>query len=298
MRKAVYGVLAVFACVSAILVLTETAPPSEVEVLAIRENRAFLVTSAEETLELTLFLSHGETFLTERANIVGARIVGDDVSLAMTVAAVVPGETTMYRGNEYLVYHFLLDWQEVYLTSGRLDVHEAKFELDYRNGVEMSLAIGDLSLVFAPVAPATHIDFFRLYGETVHLDGRERLVALVIGLEPRVLGSLTITMIELCLRGVSLDLAGGVLLDPDGAERMPPASSPSGGIMLGESGLYRFPLIDGSSGIAFSRFPLLIHYRYLGVDLVYAIDDFQYFRKPFFAEVDDADISRYRHHYS
>lgn len=290
MHKVILAVLGVFLIVSIVLIITEKENIEEVEILALRESRSLLIANSGDTVTITLYFSVKDTFLTAVANISSCQINDTDETIDLAVRNIIIGDEAKYKGRKYWAYHYELGFSEVFPGEAVIVFEDARIVIAYNNNETIEIGIGALSLCFWDLGQSAHLDFSRLYGTTISEGGTERLESIGIEFVNRALDTVTIIAIETYVEGMTIDVMKGSTADH---LEYPEVE----GVPISDASLWEFGLDYDDRCFPVYRFPLFITYRYLDDVYWLVIDDFLFFRKIPFFEVDDAIVQSYLYHY-
>ncbi|MGI6392470.1 MAG: hypothetical protein ACOX16_02495 [Candidatus Izemoplasmatales bacterium] len=294
MHKLVFTAIGLFIIASLVLVLTEKDKPQTIEILALKENRSLLISDNDENVIITLFLSQKDSFFTAIDYIQSCRIEDDEEEIELEVIDIIAGNEVLYKGNTYWQYQFVLGFHEVFVRDSILEFADARCVVEYENDVELAIAIGGITLCLIDICQTVHLDFLRLFGNTEILSEGERLASITIELENRGFDTVMIKGIETYVTGMDISLDNGSIIIDGESE---PITIESFRLPPGDGVLCNFKVNFVNDSLPVYRFPLFITYEYLGIEYKLIIDDFPYFRKAPFYEVDDAIVATYLYHY-
>ena len=296
MHKLVFIALGLFLIASLVLIIFERDSKDTIEMIAVKESRSLLIENSNETFEIGLYISGLNSFLTEKENIASFKIHDDLEELDLSLQEIIVGEEVTYNSTTYWQHHFRLGFDEIYVSGAIIDFENAYCLIVYNNEVTIDIAIGSLALCFLEMPVSYYLDFTRLSGTTTDVENTEVLNALKVEFDLKGLEQVTITSINTFVSGLIIDL--GSTTTADEATANPDCFHiEEGKIVISDDCYLTIPIQFQQKTFPVFRFPLVISYTYLNEDCVLVIDDFQYYRKAAFFEVDHENIASYIHHY-
>ncbi len=312
MKKWLLIIIGFYLVTGALLILFAKDPQSEFEVLSIKKTQSRLMVP-EEMLTFDFYVSDSECFFIDSENVIDASLSDEDVEITIELASIsVENTPTAYLDKLYYPCTFSFSFTEIVLSGGKLDIKDGICRLTYINEAEFELPIGDLCLYFSDVSQILHLDFTRLYAVVGEYENKEYMSGIVIGLEGFTIGDIPITRIDTGISIVYLDVSKAKPLEQAisytkdikellGVDTYCPIQEylpdNQSAFELNGSELVFFPMKYTERIIDLRRFYLEIEYEYLGQSYSFVIDDFVYYQKNPFQEVDADEVSRHIYKY-
>lgn len=290
MRRIFVSVIAVFIIGAAILISLEYHWEKSISVITILQSYSRLITDPKEELSIPIHVSNPDSFLTDLESIDYASLLSDTNEIEVIISDI--RETNQTENLDTSVYTlFYLDLQFAYefVTDDFLDFIHARLTITYVNGDQLSLEVGDISLMFREIQESAHIDLFRLGAQRTDSDDGDYICGVYIGFQNQSGSDVTIRQVDIGFETILLDLNASVFLNAVPEEGMTVddilgfAYDPVQGIqetdvLLVQNCLLFLPL-DYQEGIErIHRFPIIITYEYQEEEYQYLIDDFIFFQ--------------------
>ncbi len=310
MKRGMIVVLLLYLFVAALLFVFMPEQNDEVRLLSKERYYAQIIDDENEPIEIVLYVSENDSFLTDSSQIIDARIVGEYEEIELKIQSIDDKEAvTNYQNQDYHLFAFTFSLAAFSATGVNLSLYPATLALTYENDVKIDINIGEMTLLFQTIDHNPHFDFFRLYGIYGEMDGEEIMQGIGIGFNGFSEGDLVIHSISIGTNriGLATDLAQIVdNTEESGSlyERLEGLFDPYGDELYLNSADF-IPQVQIEYEIPFSylnprldiwRFPIIINYQYLGIQYQSFIDDFMFHTMNHTLE-DSTHVHTYTHRY-
>lgn len=163
MKKVVLCLIGLYLAIAVLCFVFDRQPAGEVAMIHIKANRAVLLGSTDECLEIILYLTDTDSFFTETSNIESVSIQDENQMVMASVAKIMPNSQTLNIASLlYFPFSYQLVFDQVITSGGQLIFFQPHCQIVYQNGVMLDIEMGDLTLSFMDVSPIEHLDFTRL----------------------------------------------------------------------------------------------------------------------------------------
>lgn len=308
MRKVFTLTIAIFLLMGIITLLFFDKQVSDyISILTVKQSYQRLVTEGEE-LSITFFINDDESFVIEKEFIENAYLKSEDNELEVKINMIRNLEyEEEYLGITYYAYCFDLGISDINIYDYQLDIVNSYLVLEYVNGENINLEIGDIFLYFQEPTDNSMIDINRMFGLYQYADF-EYIYGIYLDIEA-FSDSVFIKNISILNRNIRFDLNNYLEMN-----QIPSYTAkaidlfdceyfPIGNVLdyetieLDNSNKFVFPIKYLNEIEIVYWFPIIIEYTYLGDDFVYCIDDFQFNNKALGLEVNSGRIREFKYYY-
>ncbi|MDD3113250.1 MAG: hypothetical protein PHT56_02540 [Candidatus Izemoplasmatales bacterium] len=313
MKKVAFCLLALYLIIVVLVLFFDQKPAQEIAILHVKSNRAVLLGSAEECLDVVLYLSDTDSFFTDEQNIVSVMIQDDNQLVAASVRSILlDSPPVIIDTTRYYPFTFQLVFDQVISSGGQLIFFHPHCLFTYQNEELLDIEMGDLTLSFMEISPIEHLDFTRLYGMMNTSSDRQFLNGIVIGLKKYPLGDISLESFESTLPNLLLDLSQAqIIAEPispftDISELLQKPYFPilseesvlsTSLILKAEETLLFIPIFYRDLTLKTEQFPLVIHYSYAGNAYTFILDDFIYYQDHDYKLASESDVWEYLYRY-
>ena len=289
MRKVFLLVLILFSALSIFLISIDKDIPESISIISFTKEYSRIITP-EEIVSIPIYISDSNTFIIDNDLIESASLENSYNKLAIeSIDIRSTNYVEEYESTNYSLYFFDISFTPTLVTDYFMDFSSAYLNLIYLNQDNISIEIGNLYLQFSEITNNNHIDLFRMYALTSINNDIEFISGIILGIENFTGDEIVINNIEFGTNKLLSGLNEVKLLNE------PPNYDEDINILLGyQYDFYQTETIDLSfilnpdklllvpikyivNPLDINRFPLIISYKYLDVNYIYTIDDFQFF---------------------
>jgi hypothetical protein len=277
----------------------------EIHILSIKKDYARVLTE-EEVIDIPIYLTSNQSFITSINNITQTMIISEQDQMSVEISDIVlQDHRVIYDTKEYYLFHFSVDFSNLYSKNLSLDMPSAKLKINYDNEEEFSFDLGDVQILFHDFEQNNHIDFNRMYA--TYKQGS--ISSIVLDIENKTSQHIQIKNIETLNHKMKfnlsyariknsysehLDTIDDILPDFQIIVNQKPQQA---SITLYQDTQYILPIQHIEALSYLNRFPLIIHYQYNHTDYIHIIDDYIFF-KPISDLVNNTyEIEQYQYHY-
>ncbi|MBN2540781.1 MAG: hypothetical protein JXB08_04580 [Bacilli bacterium] len=298
MRRWFLAIIVAFIGGSAICIILETPSEDVVSLITLDKRYSRMITKAEETISIPVYISMQDTFLLDPALIDTVALVSEDVEMSVEISDIRDAEVREeLEGTDYHLYYFDIGFPDEIKTDYTMNFLDAELSITYQNLETISLEIGSLSLRFSDLEENAHLSLNRMYVVTNQSEIIPSVQGIVISLEDRTLGSVTLIDLDIGCNEIHPDLEHAIPLETaidyhgDLEELMGYEYQRIGTVEAGEellvsnSELWFIPFRYTSEIVPIERFPLYVTYQIYGQVYHYDIDDFQFYQQSHCLEV-------------
>lgn len=271
--------------IGAVLIFSED-KDDMIDIISVKKDYARVLTQ-EEVIDIPLYITSDQSFLTHTANISASRIISDGDEVSIDIVAINDmHQLVTYEDISYFLFHIVIDFSQVYNKNLRLSMPNAQLQISYNNDEVLSLALGHMGILFHDLEQTTHIDFNRLYATYDH----GAISSIILDLENKTGQTIEISYIETLNPSLHLNLNYALIhydrhshIDQLSAfiedyQMLIDKGEIQGQIDFYQDTQYILPLKHIKHISYLNRFPLIIHYRYHEQDYTYIIDDYMFFQ--------------------
>ncbi|HKL47771.1 MAG TPA: hypothetical protein VJ878_03800 [Candidatus Izemoplasmatales bacterium] len=286
MRRTFTVIIVGFLLLSAIVIYVFTDQVDQtLQMLSIKKDYARVLTE-DEVVDIPIYISSNESFLTTQSNIIDAQIISDADEVNIDIALIIDqNQKITFEDKAYYLFHYRLDFSSIYTKNLKLNMPNAYLKLVYNNDDEFQFGLGHMQLLFHDLDQATHLDFNRLYA--TYYQGA--ISGIVLDLENKTSQTIEIQSIDNLNQQMNINLSKNkVVYDLnehiDDLHMYLPNHQIIGqvdghqeSLMVYQDTQFILPINHHQTLSYLNRFPLIINYKYNQVMYTYIIDDYKYF---------------------
>lgn len=308
MRKIYTLIIIGFVIIAGIVfVFFDKSDLSYISILTVNQDRQRLITENEE-LSITFYISTKDSFLTDVSLITGLYLKGDTEEIEVGLSEIRDLEyTEEFQSVEYYAYCFDINFNELNISNYDMYLENTSLVVNYQNGDNLDLEIGNTYLQFKEIDNPTHINMTRMFA--TYYQDTNIMSGIVIGIDNLSGFNISINEINIGNQNVGLDLANAKTLTdlPDyntsiidilGYEYHSIGNiENNSNIDLSNTQELFIPIKYKVNYFELNRFPLEICYTYNNKEYSYLIDDFMFNTQSLGLEVNNGRIREFIYNY-
>ncbi|MDD3122721.1 MAG: hypothetical protein PHC62_04275 [Candidatus Izemoplasmatales bacterium] len=266
-----------------------------VYIVTLDKNTDFIhfITIAKETsqvlfpddhLFIDLYISDIDRFVSNIDNINDVYIEGDNSITEVDIVSIDQrNDVYTYDNNDYYLLVIEIDFNSVQYENSKLQFKNAKLLINFSNSISFKLPIGSMNLYFINELNSSPFDINKMKGI---FDENDSFAGILIEFDKLMSSTVMIVSIDLFMSSVHADTYNIKEIPTDNAntdklnELVRESSSYSLAdcpYEISENSVLYIPFIKTENNFQFNRFPLIIHYIYLGKESEFVMDDFLFY---------------------
>ena len=281
MKKLIYIIISLYIVIGALCLIFLDDKSDVINYFTVDMDYSRLM-SEEETISFSVFIDNNKNFLIDKNNISSLSLRNNEIVISLDLIEFSEVENNIKFQNKFY-YQYLIEvgFNEINLMGLNLAIEEAYLDINDLNGVNLSVSIGDLYLLFKDIEIDNYLDYNSMSCLTKIIK-KEKYVGTVV-MKLNNLTNNDIEIIDIRTNNQKIDFntknyyfseTKPVSKVSDIIPEYPNLELQKEKFVLNEEGYYVFPTVYKEGFEKLFRFPIIIEYRYNGLDYELYIDDY------------------------
>jgi hypothetical protein len=231
-----------------------------------------------------VYISDTNRFVSNIENIDDVYLEGDDIVTEIDITNIEQKEGVYtYETNDYYLLVFEIEFNTVRYENTKMQFKNANLVINYSNSKSCSLPIGNVNIYFVDELHSSPFDIKKMKGL---FSDDDLFSGVVIKFDKLVNNPVTILSINFMMSSVHADIRKirELTEDDESLDKIMALDNEFSSFSLNEcpyeindNSILFIPISKDDNNIQFNRFPVIIHYIYLGKESEFVMDDFLFY---------------------